>query len=65
MAGRQEAVWHSEDEKGRLAVRPGREGPQGAAATNYWVHCRTEVADSSCPFHQFCHRRDLEEWRER
>ena len=56
-------VWHTGDEKARLTVRMGKVRPSGVQ--DHFVHSRTEVEDDTCPFHLFCSREPLENWRER
>ena len=62
MEGREEQVWHTEDEQARLVPRQGRLRPEGEG---YFVHCKVGVEDSSCPFHPYCNRLTLEAWRDR
>ena len=63
--GRQEKVWHVGSEQQLLTLRPGREEEDIHIGDVFYVHCRSNVEDDSCPYHRFCCRRPLEEWRVR
>ena len=63
--GRMEKVWHVGSEQERLTLRPGKVQEHASLQGLYSVHCRSEVEDDSCPFHTFCSRRPVEEWRNR
>ena len=63
--GKQEKVWHVGSEQQQLHLRPGKEQENARLQGPYTVHCRSQMEDDSCPFHTFCSRRTLEEWRER
>ena len=61
--GKDVQVWHTGDERARLTVRMGRTQP--SAVQDHFVHSRTQVQDDTCPFHLYCSREPLENWRER
>ena len=63
MEGNDQQVWHTGHERARLTLRMGRMQPSGSMG--HYVHTRTEVEDDTCPFHLFCSREPLENWRER
>ena len=63
--GKQEKVWHVGSERQLLALRPGREQENMEREETFYVHCRSEVEDDSCPYHNFCCRQPVEEWRVR
>ena len=63
--GKEEKVWHYGSEKQLLAPRLGREQEEAGLQSSYYVHCRSEQEEDSCPFHPYCSRRPLGEWRER
>ena len=63
--GKQEKVWHVGSERQLLALRPGRGQENVDMGDFFYVHCRSEVEDDSCPYHTFCCRRPVEEWRVR
>ena len=62
--GKEEKVWHRGSEQQLLTPRPGREQEDAGLQSSYFVHCRSAQEEDSCPFHAFCSRRPLEEWRE-
>ena len=63
--GKVEKVWHLGSEQQLLTLRPGRELENTGHLGVYYVHCRSQVEEDSCPFHTWCSRKPLEEWRER
>ena len=65
VAGRQEKVWHRASEQQWLTPRPGREQDVTQLQGSMFVHCETQQLEDSCPFHAYCDRRSLEDWRER
>ena len=67
--GRAEQVWHRGSEEQMLTARLGREENEQQGhlleRSPFFVHCKVGERESSCPFHLYCSRRPLEEWRQR
>ena len=65
--GREEQVWSRGSEQRRLTPRPGRDQDPGLLEQTpvFFVHCKTEQQNDSCPFHEFCDRQPAEGRRDR
>lgn len=63
--GRQEKIWHVGSEEQELSLRPGKERESQPSSGSFYVHCKSEEEDDNCPYHSFCRRQSVEEWRER
>ena len=61
--GKSEQVWHVESERELLNFLPGKAvNPDGGL---FFVHSRINMREGSCPYHNFCDRTPVEEWRHR
>ena len=63
--GRQEQIWHRGSGQQLLTLRPGRQLEENGLQGFYFVHCVSEEQDDSCPFHPYCFRQPVKEWRNR
>ena len=61
--GRKEQVWHVGLEQSLLTPLPGRQLVREDGG--YFVHSWVENKVDSCPFHEFCSRRPVGDWRGR
>ena len=61
--GRREQVWHRRSEEHLLNLRPGRE--EDRQQGSFFVHCESQEQEDSCPYHTYCSRQSVEEWRQR